>query len=158
VGRLWLGVLDHEANDAATEVFRRALADLVPDVQGAALHGLTCERCREGELCPAHVVSDVSALVAGDPDPEIRIKAIKVLWTLAPSEPAALSAVVAAAGDPDPRGAPGRVSGRRRAPPAEPQAAAPPGPQPPVQGRRPGRSASEGQRGWLLGSPFRSPG
>ena len=103
VRRLWLGVLDHEANDAATEVFRRALADPVPDVRGAALHGLTCERCREGELCPADVVPDVSVLVAGDPDPEIRIKAIKVLWTLARGEPGALPAVVAAAAaDPDP--------------------------------------------------------
>src|SRR5215468_4941406 len=90
VRRLWLGVLDHEANDAATEVFRRALADPVPDVRGAALHGLTCERCREGELCLVDVVSDVSVLVAGDPDPEIRIKAIKVLWTLASGEPGAL--------------------------------------------------------------------
>jgi len=54
-------------------------------------------------LCPADVVPDVSALVAGDPDPEIRIKAVKVLGNLVPGETGARSAVVAAAtGDPDP--------------------------------------------------------
>src|SRR5450755_3814156 len=51
VRRECLGVLDHVANDDSIEVFRHALSDPVPRVRLVALHGLSCQHCRTGELC-----------------------------------------------------------------------------------------------------------
>jgi hypothetical protein len=68
VRRECLGVLDHEANDASVDVFRAALAaDPVPRVRIVALHGLSCERCRVGELCAADVVPTLVDTLAHDP-------------------------------------------------------------------------------------------
>ena len=79
VRRECLSVLDHHANDASSEVFRAALFDPVPHVRVIALHGLACERCRVGELCASEVVTDLIAVLDGDPNPKVRHGAVLVI-------------------------------------------------------------------------------
>ena len=74
-----LGVLDHAANDESTATFRAALADPVPRVRLVALHGLSCERCRTGEICTADVVADVLRTLRADTNPRVRHATIDVL-------------------------------------------------------------------------------
>ena len=78
-----LGVLDHAANDESTDVFRVALSDPVPRVRMVALHGLSCERCRLGELPVDDVVTDVLTVLRDDPNAKVRHSAIDVLCRLA---------------------------------------------------------------------------
>ena len=79
VRRHALGVLDHAANDVSTATFRAALADPVPKVRLVALHGLSCEQCRIGELCVEDVVSDVLRTLRDDTSATVRHAAIDVL-------------------------------------------------------------------------------
>jgi hypothetical protein len=74
-----LGVLDHAANDASTATFRVALSDPVPAVRIVALHGLSCERCRIGDICVDDVVTDVLGVLRDDASPKVRHAAIDVL-------------------------------------------------------------------------------
>jgi HEAT repeat protein len=82
VRRDCLGVLDHAANDESTDVFRRALADPVPRVRLFALHGLSCERCRIGDLCVADVAAELARIVGEDTSPKVRHAAIEVAHRL----------------------------------------------------------------------------
>jgi hypothetical protein len=79
VRRECLGVLDHAANDQSVAVFRRALRDPVPRVRLVALHGLSCDRCRVGELCVKDVVSDLLRTVSEDPSPKVRHAAVQLV-------------------------------------------------------------------------------
>lgn len=79
VRRESLGVLDHEAADGSVDVFRRALADPVPRVRLSALHGLACERCRDGELCVSDVVPDLVSSLSEDDSAKVRHAAALVL-------------------------------------------------------------------------------
>ena len=79
VRRHALGVLDHAANDASTGTFRAALSDPVPAVRIVALHGLSCERCRIGDICIDDVVTDVLGVLRDDASPKVRHAAIDVL-------------------------------------------------------------------------------
>ncbi|HVT77993.1 MAG TPA: HEAT repeat domain-containing protein [Acidimicrobiales bacterium] len=72
VRRFALGVLDHAANDASTEVFRAALRDPAPVVRLNALHGLSCERCRVGELCTDDIVPALLDVLEHDASPKVR--------------------------------------------------------------------------------------
>lgn len=83
VRRSCLDVLDHKANDASKDVFRSALADPVPAVRVIALHGLSCERCREGDLCVADVVPDLIDLLRRDDSPKVRHAVLLPLALLA---------------------------------------------------------------------------
>jgi hypothetical protein len=86
VRRECLGVLDHAANDQSVDVFRHALGDPVPRVRLVALHGLSCDRCRVGELCVEDVVSDLLRTVAGDPNPKVRHLAVQLVAKLVQSD------------------------------------------------------------------------
>jgi HEAT repeats len=79
VRREALGVLDHFASDTSTATFRAVLSDPVPRVRIVALHGLSCERCRVGEIRVDDVVTDVLRVRHGDPNPRVRHGAIDVL-------------------------------------------------------------------------------
>ena len=102
VRRDCLEVLDHAANDRSTDVFRRALADPVPRVRLFALHGLSCERCRIGDLCVADVATELARVVGEDPSPKVRHAAVEVAHRLVGRDEALRSVVErAAAADPD---------------------------------------------------------
>jgi HEAT repeat protein len=77
--RFCLSLLDHYASDASTDTFRRALRDPVPSVREGALHGLACERCRDGDICITDVVTDLVEILASDPDAEVRHKTVAAL-------------------------------------------------------------------------------
>jgi hypothetical protein len=103
VRREALGVLDHGANDESIEVFRAALSDPVPRVRLVALHGLSCERCRVGEICVEDVVPDVVDVLRDDANVKVRHAAIDVLCRFASRDDRVVAALRAAAlEDPDP--------------------------------------------------------
>lgn len=77
--RFCLSLLDHYASDASTDTFRLALRDPVASVREGALHGLACERCRDGDICVTHVVTDLVEILASDPDAEVRHKTVAAL-------------------------------------------------------------------------------
>ena len=77
--RFCLSLLDHYASDGSSHIFRRALRDPVASVRESALHGLACERCRHEDICVTAVVTDVTEILASDPNPEVRHKALAVL-------------------------------------------------------------------------------
>ena len=79
VRRECLSVLDHFASDASVDVFRRALRDPVPRVRLIALHGLSCEQCRVGQICVKDVVADLLPTVSEDPSAKVRHAAVMVL-------------------------------------------------------------------------------
>jgi len=97
VRRNCLFFLDHYANEASTAVFAEALADPANTVRNAALHSIACESCRTAELCAGDVVSAVAGLLARDPDPDLRAKAIKTLLRLADRDRGAWEAIERAA-------------------------------------------------------------
>ena len=103
VRRFALGVLDHAANDASADTFRAALHDPAPVVRLNALHGLSCERCRVGELCTDDVVPALIEVLDHDDSPKVRHASLFPLIMLALRDeriPAAFARV--AANDPDP--------------------------------------------------------
>jgi HEAT repeat protein len=78
-----LGVLDHQASDESTEVFRAAvLRDPVPRVRVFALHGLACERCSVEDLCVEDAVGDLIRVLESDDNPKVRHEAVFVLARL----------------------------------------------------------------------------
>ncbi|MEY2419157.1 MAG: hypothetical protein QOG90_1837 [Actinomycetota bacterium] len=101
--RFALGVLDHEANDESADTFRAALRDPAPVVRLNALHGLSCERCRVGELCVDGVVPALIDVLERDDSPKVRHASLFPLILLAARDervPAAFAR--AAEHDPDP--------------------------------------------------------
>jgi HEAT repeat protein len=92
VRRDCLAFLDHYANEASASVFASALHDPVEFVRHVALHSLACETCRSGELCLAEVMPHLVDVLAADPSPELRHKAIPVLLRLADRDPRARGA------------------------------------------------------------------
>ena len=86
IRRECLGVLDHAANDQSVDVFRRALRDPVPRVRLVALHGLSCDRCRVGQVRIADVVGDLIRIVTEDPSAKVRHVAVQLLARLAPND------------------------------------------------------------------------
>ena len=112
-----LSVLDHWANDESASVFRVALSDPVPKVRLQALHGLSCERCRTGELCLADVVPTLLDALSSDPSPKVRHTAVITLVHIGAAPSAATALTAAAEHDPDPlvrRVALAALEGRRR--------------------------------------------
>lgn len=97
VRRKCLSFLDHHAADESASVFLRALDDPVAPVRDLALHGLACEQCRTGELSLTEVTPRIAIVLEGDPDPEVRFKAISILRRLATRDPAALRSIRRAA-------------------------------------------------------------
>ncbi len=87
VRRECLGILDHAANDDSVHVFRHALGDPVPRVRLIALHALSCEHCRTGELCVEDVVADLVRTVLEDPSAKVRHRAVEVVCRIAPIDP-----------------------------------------------------------------------
>jgi HEAT repeat protein len=81
--RFALGVLDHDANDESAETFRAALRDPAPVVRLNALHGLSCERCRVGELCVDDVVPALIDVLEHDDSPKVRHASLFPLILLA---------------------------------------------------------------------------
>jgi hypothetical protein len=77
--RFCLGLLDHYASDASTDTFRRALRDPIQCVREAALHGLTCERCRHEDICVSDIVTDLVEMLGSDPNVEVRHKTVAAL-------------------------------------------------------------------------------
>lgn len=96
-----LDFLDHHASDASTDVFRAALSDKVPRVRLAALHGLSCQRCRTDALAENEVVPAVSALATGDANTRVRHAAVLVLAAHSPRSAKARAALQVAATDSD---------------------------------------------------------
>jgi hypothetical protein len=78
-----LAVLDHVANEASTHVFAAALGDPVADVRRHAIHGLTCERCRTGDLCLGEVAPAVAEALGREDDAEVRHQLVVVLGRFA---------------------------------------------------------------------------
>ncbi len=102
VRRRCISFLDHYFNDASSDVFARALGDPVDLVRNMALHSIACETCRFEELCAADVVPYLAAVLAGDPNVDLRHKAIPLLLRLADRDVRAREAVERASeGDPD---------------------------------------------------------
>ena len=102
IRRLCLFLLDHYASDASWDTFRRALHDPVATVREAALHGLSCERCRSTALCVTDVVTDLVDVLISDPSAEVRHKTVAVLARFADRDPRASEAIARAAQeDPD---------------------------------------------------------
>jgi hypothetical protein len=100
--RACLFFLDHYANEASTAVFAEALHDPVDFVRHAALHSIACESCRATELRVADVVPGIITVLASDPNPELRTKAIPTLLRLSGRDRRAWEAISrAAAHDPD---------------------------------------------------------
>ncbi len=103
IRRFALGVLDHEANDASTNTFRLALADPAPVVRLNALHGLSCERCRVGELCIDEVVPALIDVLEHDESPKVRHASLFPLILLVGRDSRVQAAFARAAEiDPDP--------------------------------------------------------
>jgi hypothetical protein len=101
--RFCLFLLDHYASDASTETFRRALHDPVPSVREGALHGLACERCRDGDICVTDVVTDLVEILDSDPNAEVRHKTVAALARFMGRDSRAGEAIARAAyRDPDP--------------------------------------------------------
>jgi HEAT repeat protein len=92
-----LTVLDHEANDDSVEVFRDALSDPVPRVRTIALHGLSCERCRETELCVTDVVPALAKALRDDPSASVRHDTVAILLRLSSRDERARDALAEAA-------------------------------------------------------------
>lgn len=112
-----LSALDHHANEASAEIFRKALNDPVPRVRTIALHGLACERCRESELCVSDVVPALTAVLESDPSPKVRHDAVRILVRLSSRDERAGKAIQMATADNDPlvsAVATAAVDGRRR--------------------------------------------
>lgn len=104
VRRKSLSFLDHHAADESANVFLQALDDPVAPVRDLALHGLACEQCRTEDLCVAEVTPRIARVLEGDPDPEVRFKAIPILRRLATRDGTAMAAIERAAErDPDER-------------------------------------------------------
>jgi HEAT repeat protein len=102
IRRECLFFLDHYANEASTAVFAEALRDPVDFVRNAALHSIACESCRTAEVCVADVVPGIVGVLEGDPNPELRTKAIPTLLRLAGRDHRAWEAIGRAAQrDPD---------------------------------------------------------
>jgi HEAT repeat protein len=97
VRRHALGILDHVANDESAATFRAALADPVPRVRMAALHGLSCERCRVGDLEVDDVVADLVEILEHDDSPKVRHAAIDVLGRLTSRDARVIPALETAA-------------------------------------------------------------
>jgi hypothetical protein len=103
IRRFALGILDHEANDESTDVFRQALTDPAPVVRLNALHGLSCERCRVGELCVDDVVPALINVLEHDDSPKVRHASLFPLILLAGRDERVTAAFARAAEvDPDP--------------------------------------------------------
>lgn len=95
--------LDHYDNDASMVTFAAALHDPVDFVRNMALHSLACDACKSEELCVADVVPGLLEVLAGDPHPDLRAKAIPQLLRLSDRDPRARAAVQrAATADSDP--------------------------------------------------------
>ena len=118
--RSFLFFLDHYANDESMGVFGASLGDPVPFVRNMGLHALTCESCKAGQLSAADVVPAVIELFEGDANPELRSKALWLLWRLSGRDRRAWATLEhAAACDADPvirRAATDAVHGRYVAP------------------------------------------
>ncbi len=97
VRRKCLSFLDHHAADESAGVFLQALDDPVAPVRDLALHGLACEQCRTEDLCVTDVTPRVVRVLEGDPNPEVRFKAIPILRRLATRDGTAMSAIERAA-------------------------------------------------------------
>lgn len=97
-----LGLLDHHANDESTETFRLALGDPSARVRMGALHGLSCDRCRVGELCTDDVVPTLIAVLEHDENPNVRAMSLYPLVALAGRDERIAAAFArVAANDPD---------------------------------------------------------
>jgi hypothetical protein len=100
VRRECLGVLDHHANDASSEVFRAVvLFDPVPHVRVIALHGLACERCRVGALCVEDTVTDLIHVLDTDENARVRHEAVLVIARLGRRDPRVLHVLTRIARD-----------------------------------------------------------
>ena len=98
-------LLDHLV---ATDGFD-ALLDMLDDpdarVRSAALHSLTCDRCKEGVCLPSDgaLLERALTLMASDPNRHVRAMAIEAVARSVHTEPMAEAAIVAAAeADPSP--------------------------------------------------------
>jgi HEAT repeat protein len=97
VRRACLFFLDHYANEASTDVFADALQDPVDNVRNAALHSIACESCRTTELPVTDVVPPIAEVLATDPSPDLRVRAIPTLLRLAGRDRTAWEAIERAA-------------------------------------------------------------
>lgn len=79
IRRSCLWALDHFANDVSMAVFASALEDDVHFVRDIALHSLACESCKVDDPCAADVVTPLLRVLASDPKPDLRIKALSAL-------------------------------------------------------------------------------
>ena len=86
VRRSCLGVLDHEVNDQSMPVFLRALADEVPRVRLAALHGLSCQRCKVDPIDTELVMDVLRQVIRQDPSPKVRQAAVAAMAWLSPGD------------------------------------------------------------------------
>lgn len=103
IRRSCLFLLDHYASDSSFETFRQALRDPVAFVREGALHGIACERCRDGDVFVTEVVTDLVEMLACDPNAEVRHKTVVALARFLGRDGRAGEAITRAANDdPDP--------------------------------------------------------
>jgi HEAT repeat protein len=98
-------ILDHLMDAESIPALLEALADPAVPVRVAAVHALSCDRCKTDACRPTAgaVLAPAIALLAGDPSAQVRAYAAELVGLWVDSHPAARDAIVhAAAQDPSP--------------------------------------------------------
>lgn len=98
-------LLDHLLVEDAVDEMIAMLDDPVPAVRVAAVHALSCDRCKTSVSCPAEalVLAPGLRLLGQDPDAHVRAMAIELVGRFAHSNAEAGTALVRTrAGDPSP--------------------------------------------------------
>lgn len=97
--------LDHFVATDAVDALFDMLDDPAPEVRGATLHALACERCKQGDCRPepARALAAAMKRLELDDDAHVRAHAVGLIGEMAHESLEALAAVLmAAAGDPSP--------------------------------------------------------
>ena|SRR5579872_1945071 len=98
-------LLDHLLTPEALGPLMGMLGDPDARVRCAALHSLTCDRCKDGVCLPTDgpLLAAALKLLATDPSAHVRAHAVGAVGRSMHDEPAALAAIeAAAASDPSP--------------------------------------------------------
>ncbi|WP_020117059.1 HEAT repeat domain-containing protein [Streptomyces canus] len=98
-------LLDHLVDTESMDELISMADDPDPGVRIAAFHALACDRCK-GDTCapgPERALEPALRHLAGDPDPQVRARAVELVGRFAHTDSRAITALEACrAGDPSP--------------------------------------------------------